>query len=215
MEQAEAELAVIFEHFREENPRAPGADPHNRLAVVPLQESLVGNLRATLRVLMGAVGLVLLIACANVASLTLARATGRAREIALRTALGASRGVVIRQLLLESSLLAVAGATLGALLAGVGVDLLVRADAGNSLPGFQPIRVDWQALAFTLAISLIAGIAFGLAPALQVSRPNLNSILRDSGWGIEPSGRGAASARVISLSPGRWRCQSCYSSPAC
>ena len=189
VEQAEAELAVIFEQYRTENPRAPGADPHNRLTAIPLQESLVGGLRATLRVLMGAVGLVLLIACANVASLTLARATGRAREIALRAALGASRAVVVRQLLLESSLLAVTGAAFGALLARFGVDLLVKADAGNSLAGFQPIRVDLQVLAFTLAISLIAGIAFGLAPALQVSRPDLNAILRESGWGTTSSGR--------------------------
>jgi putative ABC transport system permease protein len=189
VEEAEAELAVIFEQFRKENPRAPGADPHNRLTAIPLQESFVAGLRSTLRVLMGAVGLVLLIACANVASLTLARATGRAREIALRTALGANRGAIVRQLLLESSLLAVAGAILGALVARFGVDLLVKADAGNSLPGFQPIRVDLQVLAFTLAISLIAGIAFGLAPALQVSRPDLNAILRDSGWGTTSGGR--------------------------
>jgi putative ABC transport system permease protein len=188
-EAAEAELAVIFEQFRKENPRAPGADPHNRLTAIPLQESLISSLRATLRVLMGAVGLVLLIACANVASLTLARATGRAREIALRMALGAGRGVVIRQLLLESSLLAIAGAILGALLARFGVDFLVKTDAGNSLPGFQPIRVDFPVLAFTLAISLLAGIAFGLAPALQASRPDLNGILRDSGWGTTSGGR--------------------------
>ena len=189
VEQAEAEIAVLFENYRKENPRAPGSDPHNRLALQPLQDSLVAGLRPTLRILMGAVGLVLLIACANVASLTLARATGRAREIALRTALGASRGVIIRQLLLESSLLAAAGAVLGAILARWGVELLVKSDANNTLPGFQPIGVDLQALAFTLAVSLLAGIAFGLAPALQMSRPDLNGILRDSGWGTTSGGR--------------------------
>jgi predicted permease len=187
--QAEAELAVIFERYRQENPRAPGADPHNRLAVVPLQESLVGSLRATLGVLMGAVGLVLLIACGNVASLTLARATGRAREIALRTALGASRSVIIRQLLLESTILSAAGAALGVLFACWGVGLLVKADAGNSLPGYRPIGVDLHVLVFTVGISLIAAIAFGLIPALQVSSPDLNSILRDSGWGTTSGGR--------------------------
>jgi putative ABC transport system permease protein len=188
-EQAEAELAVIFERYREENPRAPGADPHNRLAVVSLQESLVGGLRSTLGVLMGAVGLVLLIACGNVASLTLARATGRAREIALRAALGASRGAIVRQLLLESSIFAAAGASLGVLFARWGVDLLVKADAGNSLPGYQAIRIDVPVLAFTFGISLIAAIAFGLAPAWRVSRPDLNRILRDSGWGTTGGGR--------------------------
>jgi predicted permease len=186
--QAEAELAVLSQHYREQHPGAPDADPHTRMAIEPLQQSLVQGLRSTLLVLTGAVGLVLLIACANVASLTMARATGRSREIALRTALGASRGTIVRQLLLESSLLAITGAVLGTAMAQWGVTWLVKADAGNTLPGFQPIRVDLPVLGFTLAISLLTGILFGLAPALQVSRPDLNGILRDSGWGTTGGG---------------------------
>jgi putative ABC transport system permease protein len=188
IEQAAAELAVLSLHYREQHPGAPDADPHTRMALVPLQENLVAGLRKTLLVLTGAVGLVLLIACANVASLMMARATGRAREIALRTALGATRASIVRHLLIESSLLAIAGAVLGAIAAQWGVAWLVKADAGNTLPGFQPIRVDWAVLGFTLAISLITGIAFGLAPAVQVSRPDLNSVLRDSGWGTTTGG---------------------------
>jgi putative ABC transport system permease protein len=181
--QAEAEVSVLSQHYRQEHPRAPDADPHGRLSVVQLQESLVTGIRSTLLILMGAVGLVLLIACANVASLMLARATGRAKEIAIRSALGAGRGTLVRQLLVESLLLATTAAVMGSLLARWGVAWLVRVDAGNNLPGFQPIRVDLGVLTFTLGISLITGIVFGLAPALQASRPNLIAVLRDSGWG--------------------------------
>ena len=137
----------------------------------------------------------LLIACANVASLVLARATGRAREIAVRAALGAGRGRLIRQLLVESLLLAAAGAALGVLLAQWGVALLVRSSAVQ-MPGFQPIRVDLAVLGFTLAVSLLTGIVFGLMPALQVTRPDLNSVMRDSGWGTT-GGAGRHRARSL------------------
>ena len=186
--QADAELAIINRQYRQEHPGNPDASPEGRLALIPFQESLVTGIRPTLLILTGAVGFVLLIACANVASLMLARATGRAKEIVVRAALGASRGSLIRQLLLESLLLAMAGAALGVVLASWGVSLLANSSQAT-LPGFQPIRVDLPVLAFTLAVSLLTGIVFGVMPALQVSRPDLNAVLRDGGWGTTGGAR--------------------------
>ncbi len=130
----------------------------------------------------------LLIACANVAGLTLARAGGRAKEMVIRSALGAGRGTLIRQLLAESVMLAIAGALAGILLADWGVSLLGSA-ASINLPGFQPIRVDLPVLGFTFAVSLATGVLFGLVPALQISRPDLNRVLRGSGRGSTEGGR--------------------------
>jgi putative ABC transport system permease protein len=186
-QQAEAELAVLYRQYLQEHPANPDADPNGRFDVDSLQEILVTSIRPTLLVLSGAIGFVLLIACANVASLLLARATGRAKEIAMRAALGASRGTLIRQLLAESLSLAALGGAVGILLANWGLSWLVTSSA-DSLPGFRPIRLDLQVLAFTLGISLLTGVAFGLMPALQISRPDLNSILRDSGWGTTGGG---------------------------
>ncbi len=190
LQQADAEVARITAQYREEHPRAPDADPNAHLDVAPLQDSLTTQIRPTLLILTGAVGFVLLIACANVAGLMMARATGRAKEIAVRSALGASRAQIVRQLLAESLLLAIAGAVLGTLLAAWGVEWLVKADAGANLPGFQPIRVDLFVLAFTVLVSAITGIAFGLVPALEASRPNLIRVLRDGGWGTTGGSRG-------------------------
>jgi putative ABC transport system permease protein len=194
--QGEAEMTVLRGQYRKDHPGAPDASVNGQFSLVPLQESLVGDIRPTLMILTGAVAFVLLIACANVASLMLARATGRAKEIAMRAALGASRFQLIRHLLVESGLLAAAGAALGILFANWGVAVLTRADSAGTLPGFRPIRVDTPVLAFTVVLSLTTGIVFGLMPALMVSRPNLNSILRDGGWG-STGGAGRHGTRTL------------------
>ena len=162
---------VIGPGYRQDHPGNPDADPRGHLELRPLQDTLVADIRPTLLILAGAVGFVLLIACANVAGLTLARAGGRAREMVIRSALGAGRGTLIRQLLAESVLLSMAGALVGILLADWGVSLLGPA-AGINLPGFQPIRVDLPVLGFTFAVSLATGVLFGLVPALEISRPD-------------------------------------------
>ncbi len=202
LEQARAELAVLDRQYARSHPR--DADPVMR--AVLLSSHLVDKVRTMLWILFGAVGLVLLAACANVASLLLARATARSSEFAVRTALGAARGRLIWQLLAESLLLSLAGAGVGVLLARWGVAAIADfsalntfgavAEAGGAvLPRAAGIHVDGVVLAFTAALSIVTGVLFGLFPALHASRPNVIETLRAHG-----EGRGSATRTPLGWS---------------
>ena len=178
--QANAQMKLAFAEFRR---LYPPSNPKVGFAVEPLRDAIVGDARKSLLVLLGAVGMVLLIACSNVANLLLVRATGRKREFAIRSALGASRARIVGQLLTESVLLAVTGGVLGLALGYAGVRaLLAISPAGLPRIGEDgaAVSVDWRVLGFTLAVSLLTGILFGLFPALSASRTDLNSSLKES-----------------------------------
>ena len=179
--QAKAQLKFSVEEYRR---KFPGAMEGNTwFTAEPIREAVVQNVRSSLLVLLGAVSFVLLIACANVANLLLARAVGRQREIAIRAAIGAGRGRIIRQLLTESVLLSLAGAAIGLVAGILGIRALLSVNTAN-LPRVgvdgSAVGLDWRVVAFTVGIAVLTGIAFGLIPALQASRPDLSSTLKES-----------------------------------
>lgn len=192
IEQAQAEANDIAQRLEQAYPESnAGVGVH----LVSFREELVGDIKPALLVLLGAVAFVLLIACANVANRLLAGAAGRQNEVAVRTALGASRGRLIRQLLTDSVLLASIGGGLGLLLAVWGVSSLLALNVSD-LPRSQAISIDGQVLAFTLGVTLFTGLIFGLAPALQPSRLNLTEALKAGGRG-NPAGQGQSRTRSL------------------
>jgi len=193
VEQAKADLSTISARLEQQYPED---DKGWGATVIPLREQIVGDVRPALLVLLGAVAFVLLIACANVANLVLAKTLARRKEIAIRTSLGASRAVVLRQILAETLLLSLAGGALGLLLARVGISLIQKFLA-DRLPPSTEIALDAQVLAFTLFLALFAGILAGLLPSLRFTRTDVNEALKQSQRGSSDSGGGRTRGLLV------------------
>ena len=194
LEQAAAEVRTLAEQLKGQYPDVYSSDWS--LVTTPLAQRTTGPVRPALLVLLGAVGFVLLIACANVANLLLARAAARSKEIAVRTALGAGRERLLRQLLTESLLLALAGGVLGLGLAYWGVRSVAALNPGN-LPRADEIGIDASVMAFTLVVSVLTGLLFGLAPALHASATDLHAMLKEGGRGSAGDRGGQGLRRML------------------
>jgi predicted permease len=191
LEAANAQLSALAIQLAQAFPDTNG---RKTFVASPLRDTLVSGVRATLFIMMGVVALVLLIACANVANLILARASGRSRELAVRAALGAGRRHIVGQLLAESLVLAMMAGAVGLLVAGVGTDVLMGARSRYlPLPRLDDVHTDWRVLLFTAAVSVITAIGFGLVPALQASRVDVSEALNQGG---SRGTLGAGSSRI-------------------
>ena len=207
VEAANARLATLGRQLAD---AYPDSNRNKTFTARPLRDQLVAPVRTTLFVLLGAVGLVLLIACANVANLMLARATARSRAMSVLAALGASRWQIVRQLLAESLVLAVAAGALGVVIAAACIDaLLLRGSSGVPLPRLADVTIDWRVLLFAVSLCGLSTVGFGLAPAFQASRVNLADALKQAG------ARGVAGRTVRLAASARWSsrrspCRSCW-----
>src|SRR5205823_5671344 len=184
VEGAATELAQIARRLELQYPQS---NTHFSATAIPLHEAIVGKVRPVLLVMLGRVGFVLLIACANVANLLLVRAATRESEIAVRTALGAGRMRLVRQLVTESVLLAAAGAVIGTAMAAWAVDAVV-AFGPAGLPRLGEVTMDGRVLAFTAVVALVTGVLFGLLPAFHAARPDISQMLRESVRGTTRGG---------------------------
>jgi len=193
LQQAQAEIDTISTRLEQAYPED---DKGWGATIVPLREDLVGDVRPALLVLLGAVAFVLLIACANVANLVLAKTLGRRKEIAIRTALGANWQRVIQQMLAETLLLAAAGGAFGLLVAHAGIALIV-AFFGDKLPQTGAVGLDIEVLGFTLAISILAGVIAGLAPAWRLARTNVNKALKQGTGRTDVDSTGRATRNIL------------------